>query len=65
MSLTEVPLRPWTWPNKVRFYVAPGIVAHADAVADDETWVFASSTKKEQLVELGRGCGIEWEGFDA
>jgi hypothetical protein len=34
-------------------------------VADDETWVFASSTNKEQLVELGQRCGIEWEGFDA
>jgi hypothetical protein len=60
--LSEVPLRPWRWPNKVRFYVAPGIVVHADALADDETWVFASATTEQQLVELARKCAIKWEG---
>jgi hypothetical protein len=35
-GLTEVPLRAWTWPRDARFYVAPGIVAHADGLDSDE-----------------------------
>jgi hypothetical protein len=63
--LGEVPLRPWTWPNATRFYVAPGIVAHADRVADDETWVFASATAEQQLLDLARLNGIEWTGVES
>ena len=58
----EVPLRPWTWPNDTHFYVAPGIVAHTDAMARDEAWVFASAASKQQLLDLARLNGIEWTG---
>jgi hypothetical protein len=63
-GVEEVPLRPWTWPNNARFYVAPGIVAHADRLADDEVWVFASATTKERLVEFARLNVIDVSGVD-
>jgi hypothetical protein len=64
-GVSEVPLRPWTWPNDARFYVARGIVAHADGVAEDEVWVFASATSEARLLELARANAIEWTGLDS
>lgn len=65
-GLHELPLLPWTWPNDgVRFFVAPGIVAHADGVAVDETWVFASATSRELLLDLARRNGINWTDMNS
>jgi hypothetical protein len=64
-NLSEVPLRPWTWPTHASFYVAPGIVAHADVVSASEAWVFASATTQEELLELARHNGIEWTGVES
>jgi hypothetical protein len=64
-TMSEVPLRPWTWPNRARFYVAHGIVAHADVVSYDEVWVMASATNEKQLVELARDNAIEWTLLDS
>jgi hypothetical protein len=60
--LSEVPLRPWTWPNDLHFFVAPGILAHVYRLAEDEAWVFASATSEEQILDLARRNEIKWTG---
>jgi hypothetical protein len=65
VGLTEVPLRPWTWPSSSRFFVAPGIVAHTEGLdTEEEAWTFASAMTEERILEFGRANGIEWTGME-
>ena len=65
-GLSEVPLRPWTWPQQeMRVYVAPGIVAHMHGREGEERWVFASATTEEALLALARENDVKWTGIEA